>query len=219
MGKRLPGKTSEGTRMAVKDENQPRTDIWQTILASAKTLRFEIVVLFLAFVLVLAGVYFLKSTTQSDQITVIDEKESSQSGEVVVDISGAVVKVGVYKFQAGARIGEAIEKAGGFSSDADRGWIDKNLNLAAKISDGAKIYVPKKEESAAGSSTLGVKTSGAINVNTASLKELDTLAGIGPVTGQKIIDGRPYSAIEDLLTRKIVSASTFEKIKNQISVF
>jgi len=208
--------------MAVKEENQPQNDVWQTVLVSAKTLRFEIVILFLAFFLVLAGVYFLKSNTKNDEITVIEGDGNSQSGEVVVDVSGAVAKAGVYKFQANARISEAVEKAGGFSPDADRDWIDKNLNLAAKISDGAKIYIPKKGESTTttgGGSSLGVKTSGVINVNTAGLKELDTLAGIGPVTGQKIIDGRPYSAIEDLLTRKIVSASTFEKIKNQISVF
>ena len=69
------------------------------------------------------------------------------------------------------------------------------------------------------SPVLGVENQGLVNINTASFEQLDKLPGIGQVYGQKIIEQRPYSNAEDLLNRKILPKSTFEKIKNLISVF
>ena len=185
---------------------------------SAKTLRFEVIIVFLAFVLVLVGVYLLKSPGKDEGITIIqDQAVSEKGGDIIVDIAGAVEKPGVYTLKAGTRMAEAIEKAGGFTPVADTEWISKTMNMAVKLSDAAKIYIPQKGEKV--TNILGTDTSGAININSASEGELDKLSGVGPVTAQKIIDGRPYSNLSDLIAKKILTQKAFDKIKDQISVF
>jgi competence protein ComEA len=204
--------------MAVKEENQPQIELWQKVLASAKTLRFEVIVVFLAFVLVLVGVYLLKSPGKDEGITIIGDQAVSETGDITVDIAGAVEKPGVYTLKDGTRMAEAIEKAGGFTSFADTEWISKTANMAVKLSDAAKIYIPQKGEKM--TNVLGSDTqSGVININSATESELDKLSGVGPVTAQKIIDGRPYSNLSDLVAKKILTQKAFDKIKDQISVF
>lgn len=168
------------------------------------------------FVLALgAGLFFFKNQ-QSEEIQIIstaqDEGNPGQAGEVVIDIGGAVLAPGVYKLAGNLRIGDAISAAGGLAEGADT----TKMNLAAKISDGQKIYIPTREESIKGiTSTTGIK--GLININSASEQELDTLPGIGPATAKKIIASRPYSSLDDLVSKKAVSASVYEKIKDLIS--
>lgn len=85
-----------------------------------------------------------------------------------------------------------------------------------------KIYIPKVGESASnvsGSTAAGTQVNAKVNINTATQAELEALSGIGPVTASKIISGRPYSKIEDLLTLKILSKKVFDQIKDSISVF
>lgn len=142
---------------------------------------------------------------------------------IVVDIEGAVTKPGVYKLSVDSRVADALVAASGLSAEADRKWTEKNLNLAAKLIDGSKIYIPRIDEvSIPGNSSFGIATFGnnsfLININTASLSELDTLKGIGLVTAQKIIDDRPYSSINDLVSKKAVTQKVFEGIKEKISV-
>ena len=150
-------------------------------------------------------------------------ESSSPSASLVVDVEGAVVSPGVYNLPNGSRVKDALIASGGVSAQADRLWVAKNLNLALKIIDGAKIYIPFEGEKQSGNdSTLGSSTlgsSGTININSASEKELDTLPGVGPVTAQKIIDSRPYQALEDLVSKKVVSSGVFEKIKDKISLY
>ena len=92
------------------------------------------------------------------------------------------------------------------------------------MADGQKVYVPKIGESVSQSvggsvgQIAGESVSQLVNINVASESELDKLPGIGPVTAQKIISSRPYSSLEDLLTKKVVSQSTYEKIKDLISL-
>lgn len=153
---------------------------------------------------------------------------SQDSGEITVEIAGAVQKPGVYKFAAGSRVDDLLIAAGGLSLDADREWMDKVLNRAAKLTDGQKIYIPEKtqssnvktqnySESVVLGSTLNVGS--LININTASQAQLEALSGIGPVTAQKIIEGRPYSGVEELLTRKILKKTVYEENKEKLSVF
>lgn len=109
--------------------------------------------------------------------------------------------------------------AGGLSARADREWVAKNLNLAMKLTDGAKVYVPAFGENAGAPGSSEALVSGTININTGSASELDGLPGVGPVTAQKIIDNRPYSSVQDLLSKKAVNQKVFDNIKDKISVF
>lgn len=191
---------------------------WQKIVETARNLRVELLIAVFALVLIAVGFFQLRSSSLTEEIVVIDEKEQKVSGEIVVDIAGAISAPGVFAMPANARLGEAIEKAGGLTRAADLDWIAKNLNLAVKLSDGAKIYIPKKGERS--SNVLGSSNNQvSININSASMSQLESLSGIGPKTAQKIIDGRPYQSVDDLLSQKIVGAKTFEKIKNEISVY
>lgn len=148
---------------------------------------------------------------------------ATSSGQIIVDIEGAVLKPGVYKVSSSSRLQDALVAAGGLSEAADREWVSKNLNLAQKLTDGAKIYVPKTGENVKDGINVGVgienALKGKINVNTASIKELDGLPGVGIVTAQKIIDGRPYGTIDDLLSKKVVNSKVFEQIREKITVY
>lgn len=147
-----------------------------------------------------------------------------QAGEIIAEISGAVQKPGVYKLLASERLERLLIEAGGLSIEADRKWVEKNLNRAAKIADGQKIYIPSRNEvgiknyelgSTRTGSVAGI-SSGLVNLNTASLSELDGLSGIGAVRAQAIIDNRPYSSAEELLSKKVIPKSVYEKIKEKI---
>jgi len=143
---------------------------------------------------------------------------------IFVDIEGSVVKPGLYKLPQESRIQDAFVAAGGLAAGADREYIAKNFNLATKLTDGAKIYVPSIEEAVDGASVLnasseGVAVGSLININTSSQPQLETLSGVGPVTAQKIIAGRPYSSVNELLDGKIVGAKLFDQIKDKISVY
>lgn len=140
---------------------------------------------------------------------------------IAVDVSGAVESPGVYTLPAESRIEDAIKAAGGVSEEADEVYLTKNINLAQRLSDGTKVYLPYEGDVAGAQSGIvdKVSQSGIINVNSATLDDLDKLSGVGPVTAQKIIDGRPYGGIEELLTKKAVSRSVYEKIKSSVSVY
>ncbi len=140
---------------------------------------------------------------------------------IVVDVEGAVFKSGAYTIPENSRVQDALIAAGGITQEADQKYFEQNINLAAKLSDGAKIYIPRNGESildiGAQTSTIGQKSQ--ININSASLAILDSLSGIGQTLAQRIIDNRPYQAIEDLVSRKVVGQKEFDKIKDQLSVY
>ena len=173
------------------------------------------------------GITFEKADTDAAKTT---------SDKIMINVAGSVVKPGVYTLKADARVKDALVAAGGLAKDADRDWIQKKLNLAAKLTDAAKIYIPAVGEVVASDAIVGVAgvatsnvegefgissssdQSGAININSASQERLESLPGIGPVTAQKIIANRPYGSTQDLLSKKVVGAKTFEKIQPQITV-
>lgn len=148
---------------------------------------------------------------------------STNAGFVKVDVSGAVFSPGVYSLPSGSRIEEAIKAAGGVTETADPVYVSKSLNLAQKTTDGMKIYIPAAAESGSSGSTAVLGANSAeqslININEASLNDLDKLPGVGPVTAQNIIDKRPYGTIEELLSKKAVTRSVYEKIKDSVSVY
>lgn len=135
-----------------------------------------------------------------------------------VDVSGEVLNPGVYALNNDSRVEEALRAAGGITADADLNFVSKQLNLAQKLQDGMKIYVPKFSDPDKGNTDSNSASSSQININSASAAQLDTLPGIGTATAQKIIDNRPYFQPEDLISKKILSKSSFNKIKDKISV-
>lgn len=144
---------------------------------------------------------------------------------ISVDVSGAVSKPGVYRLNEGSRIEDAITAAGGFSNTANQEYISKYLNLAQKLVDGSKVYVPVEGESFSGSSSASAGQTGVagvqnkVNINTASQSELEALSGIGPVTASKIISDRPYQSVDELVSKKVMSKAIFEKIKDMVVTY
>lgn len=161
-------------------------------------------------------------------VEIMEMDEEKETGEVFVDVGGAVMRPGLYKLSGGSRVNDALVAAGGLSEEADRDWFSQKVNLAAKLTDGAKLYIPFQGIESAVSSVVGVTSEGEvagtavdskINVNTASASELDGLWGVGPVTAEKIINGRPYASVEELKTRKILKSNVYERIKDEVSVY
>lgn len=143
----------------------------------------------------------------------------SEGGEIMVDVAGAVEKPGLYTLSKGSRIGDALVVAGGLAGVADRGWVSRYLNLASKIEDGAKIYIPAQVEGKESGKEEVVAKSGRVNINTASIGELDSLWGIGEARAKMIIENRPYSTLEELMSKAGLSESVYAKIKDEISVY
>lgn len=178
--------------------------------------------------LMVVGVFsmvVISSRPGTEELVIQKAGEEIQTN-IYVDVGGAVEKPGVYQLQSSSRVNEALVIAGGLGEDADREWVERNLNLAAKVTDGQKIYIPSQGESGkvapnkdTPSQSKGVSFSEKINVNTASSAELDTLWGVGEVTAKKIIDSRPYGAIEELLTKKAVKSNVYEAIKDKITTY
>ncbi|MCX6816266.1 MAG: helix-hairpin-helix domain-containing protein [Candidatus Beckwithbacteria bacterium] len=149
-----------------------------------------------------------------------DSAQDSGEAEIFVDVAGAVEKPGVYQLSSNSRVNDVLVVAGGLGAKADREWVSQNLNLAQKLTDGQKIYIPSQEEVVKdGPSSEIYKGPSFVNINMATGAELDTLYGVGPATAQKIIDNRPYASTEELLTKKVVKSNVYESIKNQITVF
>lgn len=192
----------------------------------------------LPMVLGIVGLIFLgyglmtSSTLKKDKPDILFEAASDvnpsamvtkELKEIAVDIEGAVVKPGVYKLKEDSRVQDALIAAGGMSEEADRERVAKILNLASKIADGTKVYIPFVGESESLNSSENLSeeitddNTELVNINTASAEELEALPGIGEVTAAKIIDNRPYGTIQELLEKKVVGNSTFEKIKDKIS--
>jgi len=171
------------------------------------------------------GVIFTKNIQlpQSSKIEVLNatSEVNDNTTELVVEISGEVIKPGVYKLPAGSRIDDLLIASGGLSGNADRELVAKNINRAAKLVDGQKIYIPMKGGPALRSlgEGGGVVNGSLININTSDLKSLDSLSGIGPVYAQNIIEHRPYSDISELVSKGVIPNNTYLKIKDKISVY
>lgn len=144
----------------------------------------------------------------------------SAAAEVVVHVVGAVHNPGVYRLPAGARVSDAIAQAGGLTESADAA----SINLAGRLADGQQISVATLGAASRPEATAETTAARAarVNLNRASAAELDTLPGIGPVTAQRIIERRqrlgPFERVEQLLEEKLVPGSTFERIKDLVSL-
>lgn len=196
--------------------------------------RYHLLVILVGLILVGCGFLFIKKSfnLSSTKVEILESSSGNGTGTLITaEISGAVIKPGVYKLENGARIDDLLIAGGGFSGSADRVWSDKYLNRAAKLTDGQKVYIPSVDEHSnvasakteggyqTVSSTFSSDSNTLININTASTSELDSLPGIGPTYAQKIIEHRPYSKPEDLVANGAITQTLYEKIKNNISVY
>lgn len=150
----------------------------------------------------------------------VEEDIKEEPEEIMVHISGQVYKPGLVKLEPGARVIDAVNAAGGLKKNAD---LDK-INLAKKLVDEEKIYIPEIGENIEGdlldystSADVGNK----ININTCTKEELLSLPGIGEVLAEKIIEYRektPFKKLEDLMNVSGIGEKKFESIKDMIVV-
>jgi competence protein ComEA len=200
------------------------------LLKKIQSLKIVDGLLVLGFLLVILGIginfrdqFMEKGKTEivSNNIGSTEKNDTQVNNEVMIDISGEVIKPGVYKLEKGAILDDAIVMAGGLGDNANLSWIDKNLNRAEKLYDGQKIYIPNVVED--GTVVLGVSTTkNIIRINTASLEDLDLLNGVGPSIAQRIIDYRTevggFKSIEEIKLVPGIGDKMFEKIKNDIQL-
>jgi len=151
---------------------------------------------------------------------VLKEDKNNSLLNIYVDVAGAVKNPGVYSLEYTQRLASAIEKAGGFSSKADKVFVSQTLNLAKVIEDGEKIYIPFEGEIKNSESKIQNPEFShlSISVNNGSLEELDSLPGIGEKRAEDIIAGRPYSQIKDLLDKDILTETIYQDIEADISL-
>ncbi|HVF74624.1 MAG TPA: helix-hairpin-helix domain-containing protein [Acidimicrobiales bacterium] len=127
------------------------------------------------------------------------------SAEVVVHVAGAVAKPGLYRVPGGSRVADAVAAAGSATADAD---LDR-LNLAAPVADGERVYVPRRGEAEPPPPTAAPGAGGRpsvparVNLNTATVEQLEALPGVGPSTARAIVDYRtrhgPFRSVRELL--------------------
>lgn len=181
-----------------------------------------------------------------DTVTPSVKDKPIENAEIVVNVSGAVGESGLYKLANDARVGDAIQAAGGLHRTADAAFVQKQMNLAGLLQDGAKVYVPHLGETeikelllrespiaASGNapqaeddpddnarqSPVGTTQEDQfVSINQATQAELEELPGIGPARAMAIIEGRPYPSTEDLLSRKVLPESIYAQIKDLIGL-
>ena len=142
---------------------------------------------------------------------IIEEKE-----RIFVYVAGEVKNPGVIQLEEGARVDEAVNKAGGITEMANL----TNINLAKVVEDGEKIYISNKNEEIILEENQ--KSSVKININKASISELQSLNGIGPAMAQKIIEYRksngPFKSLDELKNVSGIGDNKFKELESQITI-
>ncbi len=146
------------------------------------------------------------------------EIESISTQTLMVDVEGAVVNPGVYSLPLNARVFEAIKAAGGLKKGADT----SDINQARLLKDGEQIYVYPASSSAGGVARPAMRKNGPIMINRATVKDFESLDGIGPVLANRIVSYRkingPFAAVEDLLKVPGIGQSKFAQFKEKLRV-
>lgn len=188
-----------------------------------------IFIVVLAIVIVVGSFYsFWQKNSVSDQVTTGDvmakgsKANEEKNNEILVYVSGAVNKPGVFKLGHNARIIDLVNLAGGLTSEAD---VAKT-NMAQVLKDGMHIHVVAKVVVSQGGGNLPTNTGkgsgGIVNINTADKSALDTLPGVGPALAERILEYRQtngyFTEIEGLRKVPGVGASKFEKMKDKITI-
>ncbi|RRR52554.1 ComEA family DNA-binding protein [Streptococcus suis] len=167
-----------------------------------------------------------QTSSSQEQTEETSTEESEESSQLVVDVKGAVVKPGLYTLEADARVNDAVDAAGGLTSQAD----PKSINLAQKLSDEAVVYVASKDEniSVVASTTTSSamsqeeKTTSLVNLNTATEADLQTISGIGAKRAADIIAYREanggFKSVDDLNNVSGIGDKTMESIRPYVTV-
>ena len=188
-------------------------------------------VIVVAVTLVGAGLWYLRSLPKPVAIAASPPVGASAAAgpaasasptgpPIIVDVAGWVREPGVYEFAQGDRVIDAVERAGGARPNAEL----SGLNLAAPLTDGTQVVVPKAGGAAAGptGSTGGATVGGLLNINTASAANFESLSGIGEVLAAAIVDYRtengPFASVDDLEDVSGIGPATLEEIRDQITV-
>jgi len=181
-----------------------------------------VAVLALALALLLAGRYLVRAgaPSQAPTSSLREVKASpAQVPPVLVDVAGAVRRPGLYRLRQGDRVADAVAKAGGATAKADL----EAINLAAPLADGQKVLVPRRlpATEAPASSAAGSSPPRPVSLSTATLEELDSLPGIGPVTAQKILDYRSrhggFRSVEDLDAIPGIGPARIEQLRGLVA--
>lgn len=200
------------------------------LLTNKEKIIKAVAVIFLAavafFVLILGGdsqeeEMVIESTEAAEMLDVSEESEEF----IIVDVSGAVENPQVVQLKANSRVADAIAAAGGLTKKADLSQI----NQAAFLEDGEKVYIPEKGESVESSESVSYGTGGTmaesaskIDLNTATSEQLQTLNGVGPATAEKILQYRSqngyFKSIEEIKNVDGIGDKTYEKLKDYIKV-
>jgi competence protein ComEA len=142
------------------------------------------------------------------------------AARVVVDVVGAVRRPGMYRLEQGSRIADAVARAGGATGKADLAQV----NLAAPLTDGEQVVVPKRGAPGAvgaGAGAGGGASTGPVHLSTATLDQLDSLPGIGPVTAQKILDYRAkhgaFSSVDELDAVPGIGPSRMDQLRDLVA--
>jgi competence protein ComEA len=176
------------------------------------------VVLFL--VLALAGRMLLRSDRPSvpPPVRVAASTQSTTPSLVLVHVVGAVQRPGVYRLPDGARVADALRRAGGATRRAQLELV----NLAARIADGQQIVVPRRGSAVAVAPGGGpAATAGPVHLNSATLEQLDALPGVGPVTAQKILDYRQehgsFGSVDELDAISGIGPARLEQLRGLVA--
>jgi len=140
--------------------------------------------------------------------------------KLVVHVVGAVRRPGLYRLPSGSRVNDAVERAGGATHKANLAGI----NLAAPLADGLQVVVPGKMPGAgpvAAAGAGGGASSGPLDLNSATLEQLETLPGVGPVTAQKILDYRTqhgaFTSVQELDAVPGIGPSHMAQLKGLVA--
>jgi competence protein ComEA len=146
---------------------------------------------------------------------------TTEAPAVLVHVAGAVVHPGIQRLSAAARVSDAVAAAGGALPDADTDAI----NLAAKVSDGDRVYVPRRGEIVSPANSGGLAMSGptvVLDLNAATVDQLDALPGIGPATAQAIVQYRTehgrFRSVDGLLSVRGIGPSKLAAIRSRLRV-
>jgi competence protein ComEA len=141
---------------------------------------------------------------------------SGQAGDVVVDVTGAVARPGVYRLPAGSRVDDAVQRAGGAGAEAAL----EAVNLAARLADGQQVVVPERGPAGTALAAAGAAEEGPISLGTATVEQLDTIDGIGPVTAQDIVDFRDehggLASVDQLDQVSGIGPATMESLRARL---